>query len=85
MGYTEVSVVVDGADNGTETFRWTKKGYTEMETFIEKTKAEGLADASVVTEIYVMDHGHSLDDGECVCAQYLTDHNPEWTSEAEVG
>lgn len=38
---------------------------------------------NVTAEVFLLSHGHAPptadDDGECVCAQYATSHQPEYT------
>lgn len=80
-GYTEVTIICDGALESSESF----KGFdtAELEAYLEKEKNEALEAAGLTgieTEIYVMEHEHDESEEDCSCAQYLSDHHPIWTS-----
>ncbi len=86
--YDEYTVVWDGTlesivlvsdgevfevEYGTETYPQSVDGWLAA---IER----GASESQTPVEVYVLSHGHSPDsDGECVCAQYLTDHHPDYT------
>lgn len=74
-GYTEVTVVVDGALDKEETFR----NPTGAQAYIEAIIAESKLD-KVPTQIFKLDHDHAEGE-ECECAQYVTDHKPIYDSE----
>jgi len=81
MGFTEVTIIVDGAVESDETF----KGFdtTELEVYLERQKTEALEAfglTGIETEIYTMEHEHDESEDDCSCAQYLTDHHPIWST-----
>ena len=74
MTYAEVTVIVDGAEEQFETFT----DYLLMEQFIDGAREDAEGDG-YPTEVYVQYHEHDLQDTECSCAQYETDHHPQYS------
>jgi hypothetical protein len=74
-GYTDVSVVIGGAEDSFETFEDTEQGDERMTYHLQsvKTAAE---QGGYRAEVYWLFHGHSPEPEDCSCAQYLTDHHP---------
>jgi hypothetical protein len=75
-GYTEVTVIVEGAVDGTTNFGPNDKSL--MEAFIEAIERDAKEDG-LRTEVYVQYHGHSLRVEDCVCAQYEQDGRPTYS------
>lgn len=73
--YSEVTVIVDGAQEEDETFT----DYLLQEEFITKIGMDAV-DHGYHTEVFVINHEHDMTDEECSCVQMLTDHSPyqEW-------
>lgn len=82
-GYTEVTVIVDGALEESENFGGGKAEAARFDAFLARVEAEAEADG-LLTEVYTLDHPHAEDAEECACAQYATDHHPAWTFNAEA-
>jgi hypothetical protein len=80
MAYADVSVIVDGALEESETFH----DETLMNDYIGKIEDEA-KDHGYETQIYVVFHEHEDLEGdqECQCIQYLTDHHPYATFNQE--
>lgn len=76
-GYVECTVIVDGADDGGIDFDFTQG--KEMEAWLDREKETAMRHPERRTEIYLMQHDHEHMDGDCACAQYLTDHHPYWS------
>lgn len=74
MSYAEVTVVVDGAEQELSIIN----DPDQMISYIERIESEAVADG-LPTEVYVIEHPHDMDDEECACVQYLTDHRPRWS------
>jgi len=72
MAFTEITVVVDGAEMHHETYR----SVYDAAALIQKTEQDAQTDG-LHTQIYVVNHDHP-DTYECVCVEYLTDHRPEY-------
>lgn len=70
--YAEVSVVVDGALEESETFY----DETPLSEYVESIRQEAEGHG-YPTEVYVLYHDHSP--SECECAQYVTDHHPAYS------
>lgn len=68
--YWQVDVVVDGALDVSETIT----EQAEFNELIEKIIDD--AGDGKFTQVYVIEHWHSLDVEECGCVQFLTDHAP---------
>lgn len=77
MGYTDVSVIWEGALDSEQSF--TDEQSDAMEAFINAAKADAIASDDSV-EIYTLYHDHDMSEDDCVCVQYLTDHSPDWTN-----
>jgi hypothetical protein len=75
MSYYEYTSVVAGAVNENKTF----DTWEEVENEVEAERAAFIEDGEE-TEIYILLHEHDYleDDDECACAQYETDHNPDY-------
>lgn len=84
-GYDEVTIVVDGALDETRIYSFggsvsrdqlqEQSGdfdalLAELETAAEHDELE--------IEVYVLTHGHPIDTDDCACAQYATDHHPNY-------
>lgn len=76
MAYAEVEVVVDGAVEKLETFH----DEALMREFIDSIREDAEGDG-YPTEVFVQYHDHDdlLEDQECACTQYLTDHKPAYS------
>ena len=72
MMYTQVDVICEGALEESETFT----DYLLLNKYLANLKTEALEDG-VTLEVYILEHEHALDI-ECNCAQYVTDHNPNY-------
>lgn len=70
--YVEVSVVVDGALEETETFRDESLMLDYVRTVQDEANGHGYR-----TEVYVLEHDH--EPADCSCVQYVQDHRPRWT------
>ena len=93
MGYTEVTVIVDGALSEERTFEDVGESNL-MELFIDGWKQSKWDIDETTVEIYKLHHDHepmgndsSLEgvdpypnENECMCIQYLTDHTPYWSN-----
>lgn len=76
--YWQVDVIVDGAlDSMDECETW-----AEVEAIIAKVEADAAEDG-LLTEVYLLHHGHENDGEECACASYTTDHYPYVTFNVE--
>ncbi len=77
--YLDASVVVDGALEEDSTFY----DYLFFEEWLRGVE-EDAESHGYLTEIYVVEHAHSVEDGaDCACVQYLTDHHPYRTFNAD--
>ena len=72
--YYEVQVMVAGAAEDMREF----DTWDEVEEFVEEQR-RAAAEDGLRTEIYLVEHEHEHESKECSCAQYITDHKPEWT------
>jgi len=81
MGYTEVTIIYDGALESEETF----KGFdtAELKAYLEAQKKEA-STGEGITEIYVLEHEHDESEEDCTCVQYLQSHHPMWISSAHA-
>jgi hypothetical protein len=87
-GYYDVTVVIEGAVDEDATFPETDEGMIGMDQMIDslriwakQDKINGIASAEQVNpwvQIFTLYHAHPLSDEECSCAQYVTDHHPEY-------
>lgn len=77
MGYTDVSVIWEGALDAAESFN-DDQGQA-MDTFIEGYQRDA-AQSDDFVEIYTVYHDHDMTDEDCACVQYLQDHSPDWTN-----
>jgi hypothetical protein len=77
MGYTEVTVVVDGTLE--EVAQFPDDATEQQEEFLEEQKelGETEAGAGCHTAIFVDHHPHEME-ADCQCAQYATDHKPDF-------
>lgn len=84
MAYVEFNVVVDGADDGSIIFTDDEHDAKVAWFGREKQELTMLATAGEIErgEIFSVRHEHELDDQDCQCIQYVTDHNPEFVVEA---
>lgn len=75
--YADVDVIVDGALAHQKTFT----DHAALTSFIEQERDAAVADG-LWTEVYILWHEHPMTDEECTCAQYATDHHPdfEWNA-----
>lgn len=80
MGYTEYWVYTDGADDGGITFSdsqsedataWYERESADLTALVKSGQIH-------VGEIYSLHHAHENTYDECSCAQYVTDHNPDF-------
>ena len=72
--YADVTVIVDGAVGTENTFY----DYALMEQFIDTIRDEAMGDG-YPTDVYIQYHEHDMTDNECMCAQYETDHHPDYS------
>lgn len=82
MAYTEITVLVGGAVEQSETFNYDDIfEVVKLYGFIADTQKEA-EDHPELIELYELWHDHDElgQDEECVCVQYLTDHKPFWTN-----
>ena len=79
MRYAQVDVIVEGALDESETI------FTDeaLESFIQGIERVANEDHQH-TEVYVLWHEHSPYIDECGCAQYVTDHHPQYEFNKEV-
>lgn len=77
MGYTDVTVVVDGAEADTTTFD--EDDVEELDNYVEGIK-DLARSANNHVGIYTQYHGHDADIGhsECSCSQYDDNDNTYW-------
>ena len=84
MGYYDISVIVDGALDFEGT--WDDEEYERSyEELYEKYRVSSVLPANVPVAVFVMYHDHDVAVRDCVCSQYVTDHNPviSWNRERE--
>lgn len=75
MTYREVWVVVDGMTDSEDTLHPDSDLLSEIVTGAEIcAQTTGLP-----VEVYTLYHDHDDNGDECACAQYLTDHAPDYT------
>jgi hypothetical protein len=74
MTYAEVTVIINGAIESEEVIT----DSAILSDYISQVKSEALDD-DITMEVYVLYHEH-VPMEECMCAQYVTDHHPVWTS-----
>lgn len=74
MGYTEITVIVGGAVDEDRVF--TTEETQDMDAYLARIKCEDFS--GELAEIFRLYHSH--EQGECECAQYVTDHAPWWTN-----
>lgn len=83
MAYTEITVIVGGAVDQTETFDYDDIfEVVKLYGFIADTQREA-AEHPELIELYELKHDHDKDVEECMCIQYVTDHKPFWTNRKE--
>jgi hypothetical protein len=88
--YDEVSVVVDGVLEQVVCFDasqrviasdygMTQADGTQWTDFLDGIEATA-SQSGLRYEVFILSHGHPMDigDEECACAQYVTDHNPNY-------
>jgi len=75
--YAEVTVIVDGALEESQTFHDEALMRDFIDTIREEAEGHGY-----LTEVFVMYHDHA-DGIDCECAQYVTDHHPTYTYNGE--
>ena len=78
MTYADVSVIVDGALDESETFFDCLVMGEYLESIQSEAKSHGYP-----TSVFVLYHEHEETDEGCDCIQYLQDHHPWWTNESE--
>ncbi len=78
MAYFTVETIVEGALQDSQTFY---EGEDKMRQYLLKVEADAKADG-LRTEVYVLYHDHD-ESVECECAQYVTDHRPEFSYNTE--
>lgn len=71
--FWDVSVIVEGALDASETF----ESSDGMEDYIARQEQAAKKDG-LWTEVFVQYHGHPMAEEECACAQYETDHHPDY-------
>ena len=77
--YTDLSLICEGALERSETF----ETRAAAETYAtEELRAYAVEAPGALVEIFLLDHEHSPDVEDCACAQYVTDHHPDFTSES---
>ena len=76
MGYTELTTIVEGALESTQTF--TDEQDEQMDNSIEATKQFARDNSDMDVQIYKLHHDH--EQSECECIQFLTDYSPYWSS-----
>lgn len=82
MAYTEITVLVGGAVEQSETFNYDDIfEVVKLYGFIADTQKEAVEHPELI-ELYELRHDHDElgQDEECTCVQYLTDHKPFWTN-----
>jgi hypothetical protein len=80
MSYAEVTVIVDGAFEESETFH--DEALLSHYIAAIQDEAEG---HGYPTEVYVLWHEHDDEGEECECVQYVTDHRPYASWNIEKG
>jgi len=73
--YLDVDVIVEGALDENRIFT----DQAEYDRWLEQCKLE-VGDVGVWVEVYCTPHEHPLDEHDCECAQFLTDHKPDWSN-----
>lgn len=76
MDYRTVTVVVDGALEDEQYFTNDVAGSDALSAYLDRTYEAAIGDRKR-TEVYVLYHSHEIG-AECECAQYATDHRPEF-------
>ena len=77
--YIEVYSIIEGAVGDERIAHTDEQADRIIEAMTDEAEREGFG-----IEVYTIPHCHAPDfDGECVCVQWLTDHNPVAT--ANVG
>jgi hypothetical protein len=75
-GYTTVTVIVAGALDEVDHFNDNEQ--EDMEAYLALLETEDFGNEKA--EVYLLRHDHPLDDGDCECIQFITDHLPYWTN-----
>lgn len=79
--FAEVTVIVDGAVDD----EITVTDQAVLSAVIAGIGADAEADG-ITAEVYIQWHDHPMDyAGECVCAQYATDHHPDYVFSFQPG
>ena len=72
MNY-EVEVIVEGALDENHTF----EDWDRADAYIESVRQVAARDGRL-TEVYVTEHPHEIEQDECICAQYKSSHLPDY-------
>lgn len=80
MGYTVVTTVYEGAEESCFMYLDdVPQMQEEMKNSIETTKLFAKDNSDAQVQIYKLHHDHDIN-LDCECIQYVTDHNPYWSS-----
>lgn len=77
--WNEITIVVEGAVDETITLVDAdpdQVAYEAAQKLRETAELVGISD----WQVFIMPHECEPDDEECVCAQYLQDHRPDYSS-----
>ena len=74
MGYYEVTVIVEGAVDRSETIETERV----VNLFIDEVENEAKLDGKE-TDVFIQFHDHSLSVDDCVCAQYKLSGKADYT------
>ena len=78
-GYTEFTVIADGALDEGLTLDWTDERYDVQQSQLLDSCERDAREQGIEINVYIIEHEHEHTDEECACVQYLTDHNPAFT------
>lgn len=78
MAYADVTVIIDGAVEEEHTFSDEAFMLDYIRTIQDEAGSHGY-----LTEVYILNHEHSLTDDECGCVEYLQDHSPAYRFNAK--
>lgn len=79
MGFTDITVVWEGAVDTQRVFLDDDDEYRAMNELIANVKADAATTTDLV-EIYSVYHDHDAEI-DCECVQYLTSYQPDWSNE----
>lgn len=76
-GYTEFTVIVDGALDEELMLEWADEDYdVKQSSLLDGCEQSVRAGDCTEVDVFIIEHAHEMSDEECACVQYLTDHAP---------